>query len=372
MSGIHHPVPGAPGLTVHTRLGAGAVLRHGTLQPYRRVAAAEGEPHRVRADLLGADGGNRFALTAGTVRPLLTLAHVTDLQLPDVGSTARFEFFNREMGDPAFAKLVPVQRPQEALTARAMQAMVSTLNGLHAGAGAPLSGRSLDLVVTTGDAIDNAQWNEVRNWLALMDGGRVRPGSGGGEPVSVQAQGWPDDIFWRPDGGHDLWREQFGFLDRPRLLEQALAEFESTGLLVPWLACYGNHEALVQGVGVVTAELAAGWSGTASPPACGPACRGPRRWRCSRRRRTSSSARGTRGSRCRPTRPGGPSTAASSSTCTSPRPRGPRATASPRRTGATARRTTAATSRGCAFSRWTPTPSPAGRTAAWTTRSSAG
>jgi len=273
VSGVHHPRPGAGGLTVHARLGPGAVLRHGSLQPYRRVAAAEGEAHRVRADLLGPEGGRRFALTAGSLRPLLTLAHVTDLQLPDVGSTARFEFFNREVDDPLFRKLVPVQRPQEALTARAMQAMVSTLNSLHERSGAPVSGGGLDLVVTTGDAIDNAQWNEVRNWLALMDGGRVRPGSGGAVPASVQARDWPDEAFWRPDGGADVWRERFGFGDRPRLLEQALAAFDASGLLVPWLACYGNHEALLQGVGVVTPELAALMVGDRKPSRLRPSVR---------------------------------------------------------------------------------------------------
>ncbi|NAZ83222.1 hypothetical protein GTR02_15490 [Kineococcus sp. R8] len=81
----------------------------------------------------------------------------------------------------------------------------------------------------------------------------------------MQTQDWPDDVFWRPDGGDDVWRERWGFPDRPRLLEQALAEFESEGLLVPWLACYGNHEALVQGVGVVTAELAARMVGGRKP-----------------------------------------------------------------------------------------------------------
>ena len=93
----------------------------------------------------------------------------------------------------------------------------------------------------------------------------MNPGSGGAVPASVQAHDWPDDIYWRPDGGGDLWRERFGFGDRPRLLEQALAAFDASGLLVPWLACYGNHEALVQGVGVVTPELAARMVGDRKP-----------------------------------------------------------------------------------------------------------
>ncbi|TNM59964.1 TIGR03767 family metallophosphoesterase [Streptomyces sp. NP160] len=260
MSGDH----GHGGLTTGWRLGPGEVVRRGSLRPYRRVAVEPGEPHRVRADLVGISAAESVA--QARLRPLLAFAHVTDLQLADVESTARCEFFNREAADPLFAKLVPVQRPQEALAARAMHAMVRTLNRLHAD-GAPLSGRGLDTVVTTGDAIDNAQWNELRNWLALLGGGAVRPGSGGPTYEGVQAPTWPllpDDVFWRPDGPppggpaglDDVWTAGYGFPTRPGLLRAALAEFDSEGLAVPWLACYGNHEALTQGVGVVTPELA--------------------------------------------------------------------------------------------------------------------
>ncbi|PPK98857.1 metallophosphoesterase (TIGR03767 family) [Kineococcus xinjiangensis] len=264
MSGTH-PHGGSIS-TLSRRLGPGDVLRRGALRPYRRIGVLDGEPHRWREDLLGAGAGRWLPADGATARPLLTVAHVTDLQLPDVGSTARFEFFNREFGDPLFAKLVPVQRPQEALTARAMHAMVSTLNRLNAEEGAPVSGRGLDLVVTTGDAIDNAQWNELRNWMALMSGGRVRPGSGGAGYQGVQGPSWPDDIFWCPDRpGGDLWQTQYGFGVRPGLLTAALADFDCPGLEVPWLACFGNHEALIQGVGVVTAELAAAMTGGVKP-----------------------------------------------------------------------------------------------------------
>ncbi|MFI7585567.1 TIGR03767 family metallophosphoesterase [Spongisporangium articulatum] len=261
MSG-HHPV-----LTTHRRLGPGPVLRRGSVRPYRRMGLLDGEPHVVRHELLGGTAG--LASARGGAKPLFAFAHVTDLQLPDVQSPARFEFFNRELSDPRFAKLVPVQRPQESLTARAMQAMVATLNRVHA-AGAPVTGLPLDLVVTTGDAIDNAQWNELQNWFALLDGGRVRPGSGGPAYEGVQSPSWPDGVFWCPDGPSvvhpaDLWCDDCGFGHRPGLLEAALADFEAAPLDVPWLACYGNHEALVQGVGVVTPELARAMTGARKP-----------------------------------------------------------------------------------------------------------
>jgi metallophosphoesterase (TIGR03767 family) len=252
-----------PPLTTHRTIDAGGVLRRGTASSYRVLRSTAGESHLARPELGGAavpeDGVLRRA------RPLLSLAHVTDLQLADVQSPARFEFFNREADDPRFALLVPVQRPQEALAPHAVEAMVGTLNRVPGG---PVGGAPLQVVVTTGDAIDNAQWNELRMLLALLDGGLVRPGSGGPRYEGVQSPDWPDDIFWRPDpspGPPDVFRAAYGFGDHPGLLERALADFTATGLAVPWLACFGNHEALIQGVGLVTAGVAEAMVGGRKP-----------------------------------------------------------------------------------------------------------
>jgi metallophosphoesterase (TIGR03767 family) len=252
MSGVHGPAP----LTLDRRLGPGEVLRTGASAPYRALAFWPGEPHLV-LELPGAGSPTPAAPgRAGTGRPLLVLAHVTDLQLADVQSPTRFEFLNREFLDPRFALIVPVQRPQESMTAHAIDATIRTLNRL---AGGPVSAAPLELAVTTGDAIDNAQWNETLAFLRLFDGGRVRLGSGGPRYDGVQSLDWPDDIFWRPDGPTehpDLFRREWGFPDHPGLLEAALAEFTAGGLDVPWLACFGNHEVLNQGVGIVTPALA--------------------------------------------------------------------------------------------------------------------
>jgi len=252
-----------PPLTPDRTIDAGGVLRRGSASSYRMLRSTAGESHLARPELGGA------AVLAGGVlrraRPLLSLAHVTDLQLADVQSPARFEFFNREAADPRFALLVPVQRPQEALAPHAVEAMVATLNRV---AGGPVGGAPLQVVVTTGDGIDNAQWNELRMFLTLLDGGPVRPGSGGSRYEGVQSPDWPDDIFWRPDpssGPPDVFRTAYGFGDHPGLLERALADFSATGLTVPWLACFGNHEALIQGVGLVTAGVAAAMVGGRKP-----------------------------------------------------------------------------------------------------------
>lgn len=253
MSGRHPP------LTSQRRLGPGAVLRTGTAEAYRAVQILEGEPHLVR-DEFGVPGS-----PAVGGRPLLCLAHVTDLQLADVQSPTRFEFLNRLFADPRYAQIVPVQRPQEALTFRAVDATVRTLNAVRG----PATGASPHLVVTTGDAIDNAQWNELQIFLALFDGGMAVPGSGGPRYEGVQSLDWPDDVFWKPDGatadGPDIFRREFGFPHHPGLLQLALREFRADGLAMPWLSCFGNHEALNQGVGVQTDGIARALVGSSKP-----------------------------------------------------------------------------------------------------------
>jgi metallophosphoesterase (TIGR03767 family) len=266
VSGPHPP------LTTQRRLAAGPVLRRGNLAPYRAVELVAGEPHLVRADLApgsppgaGEEAAARRAPLAG--RPLLCLVHVTDLQLADVQSPTRFEFLNRYFADPRYAQIVPVQRPQEALTPHAVDATLRTLNAVTG----PATGMPPALAVTTGDAIDNAQWNEMRVFLALFEGGLVRPDSGGPGYAGVQAPDWPGDIFWRPDGdgpaaaGPDIFRREFGFPRHPGLLRRALREFTAAGLRIPWLSCFGNHEALNQGVGTITPELAAALTGSRKP-----------------------------------------------------------------------------------------------------------
>jgi len=277
VSGAHQR-QAAPLLTTERRLGPGEAARRGGLAPYRTVEVIGGEPHQVRDELAPADGRNR---PAGG-RPLLCLVHITDMQLADVQSPTRFEFLNRYFADPRYSEIIPVQRPQEALTAHAIDATMRTVNALAG----PATGLAPHLAVTTGDAIDNAQWNELQAFLALFDGGlvtfssassQVAPGGGGSAGpgpaipryAGVQSLDWPDDIFWRPDGhgpdGPDIFRREFGFPHHPGLLEAALREFSVAGLAVPWLSCFGNHEALNQGVGVLTDGLAAALTGGLKP-----------------------------------------------------------------------------------------------------------
>jgi metallophosphoesterase (TIGR03767 family) len=271
---------GSPRLTTDRRLDAGPVQRRGSVGIYRDVSAVEGEPHAVRGELVGDVAANDLHIQTGPStsehphpalplkgegKAIACIAHLTDLHVTDVQSPGRFEFVNREYGDPRFRELLPMQRPHEALNAHAIEAMVQTINRIELG---PVTGSPLQLVVLTGDAIDNTQWNELAAFMALLDGGLVHPDSGGQRYEGVQALDWPDDVFWKPDNASlesDLFRRGYGFPHVPGLLQRALKEFNAVGLRLPWLGCHGNHEEVCQGVGIITKELAAGMVGTHKP-----------------------------------------------------------------------------------------------------------
>ena len=248
------------GLTTRRTLGAGSVVRTGLRLAYRSGAELEGEPHLVRRDLVGDS-------TPGSVepkQPIMAIAHITDLHVTDVQSPARFEFVNSEWEDARFRELLTMQRPHEALNVHAIDAMVQTLNSIEA---SPLSGSPIALVAMTGDSIDNTQRNELDNFLALFDGGTVRPDSGAPGYEGVQAAGWPGDICWKPDGqdNWDVFQRDLGFPRAPGLLGRAMQPLEATGLKRRWLGCYGNHEEVCQGVGVVTPGLARAMAGSRKP-----------------------------------------------------------------------------------------------------------
>ena len=247
-------------LTTERRLGAGPAIRTGTRAAYRSVAEVEGEPHAVRTELIGEPRGD----VAPYGEAIACIAHLTDLHVTDAQSPARFEFVNREAQDARFRELLPMHRPQETLNPNAIAAIVRAINNIEAG---PLTGVPVQLAVTTGDAIDNTQRNELTNFLAVLNGGVVRPDSGAPGYEGVQLPHWPGDIYWKPDGGPagDQFQHALGFPSLPGLLKGAVERFQTPGLSIPWLGCYGNHEEVCQGVGIVTPALAEAMTGSSKP-----------------------------------------------------------------------------------------------------------
>lgn len=253
--------------TLERTLAAGTTARLGTEQPYRRLSFAGGERRRLRRETNVARDRSRSVQR----HSLLVLVQLTDLQLADVASPGRFEFFEYLRGMPGAGTFIPAQRPQEALGVHAVEAMARAIRGVG---GSPETGAPLGLAICTGDNVDNAQLNELTWFLTLLAGGRVALSPDGRPLESVQNGNWPNDLYWNPDGGGDRYRERWGYPDYPGLLAEAAAAFDAGGMGVPWLSCYGNHDGLALGEVVATPEyrsiVAAGSKAVALPAGLDP------------------------------------------------------------------------------------------------------
>ena len=217
---------------------------------FRPLAPAPGEAAVVRR----APGAGAHPGRARRRRSLLFFAQLTDLQLVDEASPARKEYLSPG-GDTSW-------RPQEALTTQAGDQLVRALNAHRISELRADGGRRARLALTlvTGDQTDNAQLNETRWYLSLLDGGRIDPSSG--LPGCDEAPGgytgvqdWTDfpsgvsgrrlGMFWDPDRGGASGR--YGDLVYPGLMERAQRPFTARGVDTPWYAVAGNHDVLRQG-----------------------------------------------------------------------------------------------------------------------------
>ncbi|MCZ2403450.1 TIGR03767 family metallophosphoesterase [Paenarthrobacter sp. Z7-10] len=184
---------------------------------------------------------------------LLSFGHLTDLHVVDASSPGRtaflWQYYEFENGFPASGRF----RPQDLLTVHVLDAMVRKMNTVGRG---PLSGRPLDLVVSTGDNADGRGTNE---WLAVINVMNGRPASAhvaGGEYQGPQDHAWAPEALrttvWHPDPEPegttpDDWKRSYGYPDVPGLLATAIQPVLAAGSSVPWYTGFGNHDELDHG-----------------------------------------------------------------------------------------------------------------------------
>jgi metallophosphoesterase (TIGR03767 family) len=185
-------------------LGIDGVLREGP-----------GEPYQARTELAQAQVGREKRR-----RSLVVFHHFGDAQLLDEESPLRGEWQDScptPLSTAAF-------RPQEPLTLQAMASLVRQANRIDR---SPVTDRAVDFALHTGNAADNAQYNELRWFIDLMDGRQVAPDSGGPGYEGVQPES-PDQRY-------------------PDLLAQAQMPFQPQGIRYPWYTALGIRDVLVQG-----------------------------------------------------------------------------------------------------------------------------
>ena len=258
---------GGPLLFPSRRAGAAAAVRGAgttlerTVRRATRTANAggyvllehgPGEPHVVRADLVGTARAGRAARRV----PLAALVQLTDIHALDAQSPARVEFTDRYDDDPSTPLIFKAAyRPQEPFTTQLADAVIRGARRVGRG---PVTGLPLAFAVSTGDNIDNAQFNELRQYIDLLDGSTVGPASGDRQRWEGVHDANPttyDVHYWHPDGTpdgavtdvDDIPRRVHGFPMVPGVLDLAQQPFKATGIGMPWYSVFGNHDPLAQG-----------------------------------------------------------------------------------------------------------------------------
>ncbi len=179
------------------------------------LGAGPGEPYEVRTELAEARVGRERRR-----RALVAFHHFADLQLLDEESPLRGEWQDScptPLSTAAF-------RPQEVTTLQVAASLIRQANRVNR---SPLTNRAIDFVLHTGNAADNAQFNELRWFIDLMDGKPLQPDSGGPGYEGVQSES--------PD------------LRYPDLLMTAQLPFTPEGIRYPWYTALGNRDVLAQG-----------------------------------------------------------------------------------------------------------------------------
>ncbi len=214
-----------------------------------------GEPHQGRNDL------HVKATRKADSAPLSLTYFVTysDLHLADEESPARLTFFDSNfifdgMFESAF-------RPQEDLAGQMLNALVRMANRIQTD-----YGRDFDFALVLGDATDNAQTNEMKTLIDILDGDGLLSGEAGWARVDS------GEVIIDSSSGRNLGERDFDIQEN-NLEGQNInpfnrngypnsnADFATPGLVqsggsaVPWFYVMGNHDVQNMGVFMIDSPL---------------------------------------------------------------------------------------------------------------------
>ena len=156
----------------------------------------EGETHILREDLGATKGSSKE-------KSFFYMAHLSDLHIIDFQSPNRMVQYDGPSIPSAY-------RPFEGYSPRILTEFMNTLNDFN-------YFRKFDIVILTGDGVDNTQYNEFKWLITILTGGEVNPNSGG---YKTLVDG-PDNEVCDP--------------------------LVSNGASFPWIYVMGNHDQLIEG-----------------------------------------------------------------------------------------------------------------------------
>lgn len=198
----------------------------------------------VREELATASAERSQTRTA-----LGTFATIADLQWADEESPLRGEWADKCPPDSPISD--SAWRPQETMVGQLADSHVDAVNRIAA-EGTPVLDRPLDLVLTLGDLADNQQWNEIRYFIDVFDGGKLIDPDSGNDPV-LDGDGYDGVQAQDPEGSGVALPGPGEGGPEGRILDIANEPFFAGGLRypdgsrIPWYALPGNHDVKVQG-----------------------------------------------------------------------------------------------------------------------------